>query len=189
MPVSTASAICCRVERRCFLPNANTPARPEFEVASIRLHSNADNRALVQALNGRLVITNFSLKQLILFAYGFPSNQVSGVRPWMDSGRYDLQATTEGGESVSQMEGPMLQALLEDRFNLKVHREMEERPVYELTIEKGGLKMQLSKPGSCTPYSMDSPPRHLRQALPTPTIVTFHISRAMEPTGHSTGPV
>jgi uncharacterized protein (TIGR03435 family) len=30
--------------------------------------------------------------------------------------------------------------------------------VYLLTVEKGGLKMQLSKEGSCTPYSMESPP-------------------------------
>jgi uncharacterized protein (TIGR03435 family) len=97
-------------------------ARPEFEVASIRLHANADNRALVQAFQGKLVMTNFSLKQLILFAYDVPNNQVSGVQSWMDSDHYDIQAKAEGNESVKQVEGPMLQALLEDRFKLKVHR-------------------------------------------------------------------
>jgi uncharacterized protein (TIGR03435 family) len=30
--------------------------------------------------------------------------------------------------------------------------------VYELTVEKSGVKMQPSKEGSCTPYSVDSPP-------------------------------
>jgi uncharacterized protein (TIGR03435 family) len=133
-------------------------ARPAFEVASIRLHANADNRALVQALQGRLVITNFSLKQLILFAYDVSNNRVSGVQSWMDSDRFDIHATLEGNESVKQMEGPMLQTLLEERFNLKVHRETMERPVFELTVEKGGVKMQRSKEGSCTHYFVDSPP-------------------------------
>ena len=45
----------------------------------------------------------------------------------------------------------MMQALLEDRFKLKVHRETGEVPVYELTVAKGGIKMQQLKEGSCTP--------------------------------------
>ena len=101
---------------------------------------------------------NFSLKQLILFAYGVPNNQTSGVQTWMDSSHFDIQATADRNASVKQVEGPMLQALLEDRFHLKVHRETMERPVHELTVEKGGGKMQLSNEGSCVPYSMDSPP-------------------------------
>jgi uncharacterized protein (TIGR03435 family) len=147
--------------------------RPEFDVASIRLHANADNRAFVQALQGRLVMTNFSLKQLILFAFDVPNNQVSGVHAWMDSSHYDVKATVEGNESVKQMEGQMLQALLEDRFNLKVHRETAERPVYELTVEKSGVKMQLSKEGSCTPYSMDSPPPPPAPGAAHPTYCDF----------------
>jgi uncharacterized protein (TIGR03435 family) len=150
--------------------NATVPSQtqqpvthPAFEVASIRPHTNGDNRAYVQAFQGRLVLTNFSLKQLILFAYGIPNNQVSGVQAWMNSDHFDVQATTDSTATVKQLEGPMLQALLEDRFQLKVHRASVERPVYLLTVEKGGLKMQLSKEGSCTVYSMESPP-----PLPTP---------------------
>ena len=111
--------------------------RPEFEVASIRPHASANNGAYVQALQGRLVMTNFSLKQLILFAYDVPNNQVLGVQPWMDSNHYDVQATTESSATVKQVEGPMLQTLLEERFHLKVRRETMERPVYELTVEIG----------------------------------------------------
>jgi uncharacterized protein (TIGR03435 family) len=43
----------------------------------------------------------------------------------------------------------MLRALLEDRFQLRVHRETKEGPVYELTVAKSGLKMEHSKEGSC----------------------------------------
>jgi uncharacterized protein (TIGR03435 family) len=139
-------------------------AHLDFEVASIRPHASTDNRAYVQASKSRLVITNFSVKQLILFAYGVPNNQVSGVEAWMDSNHFDIQATTEKNATVKQLEGPMLHGLLEDRFQLKAHRETMTRPVYKLTVEKDGVKMQLSKEGCCTRYSIDSAP-----PLPAPS--------------------
>lgn len=37
---------------------------------------------------------------------------------------------------------PKLQALLADRFQLKLHREMRERPIYELVVSKRGSKLQ-----------------------------------------------
>ena len=132
--------------------------RPEFQVASIRPHANGDNRAYFHASEGKLAMANFSLKQLILFAYDVPNNQVSGVSAWMDTNHFDVQATTESTATVKQLEGPMLQALLKEMFQLKVHRAAVERPVYELTVQKGGVKMRPSKEGSCTPYSIDSPP-------------------------------
>jgi len=118
-------------------------------------------------------MANFSLKQLILFAYDVPNNQVLGVEAWMDSNHFDIQATTESNATVKQVEGPMLQALLEERFHLKVHRETMERPVYELIVEKGGVKMPLSKEGSCTPYSMDSPPPLPAPSAPRPIYCDF----------------
>ena len=35
----------------------------------------------------------------------------------------------------------MLQALMKDRFQLKVHKETKEMPVYELVVEKNGPKL------------------------------------------------
>jgi len=49
------------------------------------------------------------------------------------------------------MRGPMMQALLGDRFKLKVHRESREIPVYEMTLAKGGAKLQPYQEGSCIP--------------------------------------
>ena len=46
----------------------------------------------------------------------------------------------------------MFQALLEDRFKLKIHRETREIPVYELTVARSGFKLQPLKEGSCTPF-------------------------------------
>jgi hypothetical protein len=62
----------------------------------------------------------------------------------------------------------MLQALLEDRFNAKLHRETREIPVYFLTVDKGGLKLKPFPEGSCTPIDRVSffstfPPPELRK--------------------------
>jgi uncharacterized protein (TIGR03435 family) len=134
-------------------------AHPRFEVASIKPNSNGGNVAYIQPLPGsRLVMTNFAVLQLILSAYGVQSYQVSGDPPWISADHYDIQAKSEGNASVQQMEGPMLQALLEDRFKLMLHRETRQLPVYELTVAKSGVKLERSKEGSCIPYSVDSPP-------------------------------
>jgi uncharacterized protein (TIGR03435 family) len=54
------------------------------------------------------------------------------------------------------MQGPMLQALLEDRFKLKIRYEAREVPVYALTVAKGGLKLRRAEEGSCIPIDYAS---------------------------------
>jgi len=56
------------------------------------------------------------------------------------------------------MMGPMMQALLEDRFQLKFHRQAGEGPVYVLSVARGGPKLHSFTEGSCTPYSSPPPP-------------------------------
>jgi uncharacterized protein (TIGR03435 family) len=46
----------------------------------------------------------------------------------------------------------MLQSVLEDRFQLKIHRETEEVPMYNLTLAKGGLKLKPMEPGGCVEH-------------------------------------
>jgi Protein of unknown function (DUF3738) len=100
-----------------FCQTQQPVTRPEFEVASIRPHANGDNRAYVQASEGRLAMANFTLKQLILFAYNVPNNQVSGVQAWMDSNHFDIQATTESAPTVKQLEGRCCRHSLKRGFN------------------------------------------------------------------------
>jgi uncharacterized protein (TIGR03435 family) len=130
----------------------------KFEVATVKPNDSLGGGAYVQAIPGRLVMTNFSLRTLILFAYGVQGYQILGEPSWTASDNYDIQAKAEGNPSVNQMEGPMLQALLEDRFKLMVHHETRQMPVFELTVAKGGVKLQPTREGSCTPYAPGSPP-------------------------------
>ena len=61
----------------------------------------------------------------------------------------------------------MLQALLEDRFQLKMHHETREVPVYELTVGKGGPKLEPFQEGSCTPADMTELPLAARDPAVT----------------------
>lgn len=155
------------------------PVRPGFEVASVRPTANPDGQSLLQAVPGRLKMANLTPRRLILNAYGVQDYQLLGDPAWIASERYDIQATTAGNTSVQQMEGPMLQALLEERFKLTLHRETRQLPVYELTLGKGGAKFQRSPEGSCTPYSEDAPPPLApAQGQPNPNYCGLHLTVA-----------
>jgi uncharacterized protein (TIGR03435 family) len=59
------------------------------------------------------------------------------------------------------MNGPMLQALLEDRFKLKLHRQTRQVPVFALTAAKSGAKLKPFQEGTCIPvdYAQDPAPQ------------------------------
>lgn len=137
---------------------AQAPAtHARFEVASIKPRVDASSLVRIQPFpGGRLVVENFSLRQLIQSAYGVEDFQISGGPNWINSDRFDIQAKAEGNPPGKQMAGPMLQKLLEDRFRLTLHRETRQLAVYDLTETKSGIKLQRSKAGSCTPFLPDS---------------------------------
>ena len=74
--------------------------------------------------------------------------RVRGGPDWVRSALYTIEAVAAGAADAQTMRGPMLRALLERRFGLKVHVETEQFPVPQLTVAPGGLKM---KEGTCTP--------------------------------------
>jgi uncharacterized protein (TIGR03435 family) len=149
-------------------------AQTGFEVATVKQNTGSDGKAFLQAVQGRLIMTNLPLRRMILNAYDLQDYQLSGDPPWVNSEHYDVQAKADGNPSVRAMEGPMLRVLLEDRFKLTFHRESRQLPIYELAIGKGGAKLQLSKEGSCTPYSEDSPPPAATPGQPRPNFCGWH---------------
>src|SRR5262249_23621895 len=52
----------------------------------------------------------------------------------------------------------MLQTLLADRFQLKMHRETRQLPIYELTVAKSGPKLPPAKPADCVAQPSEGPP-------------------------------
>ena len=148
---------------------------PRFDVESVRPCADdvAGNRGgPVRLTPGRMVATCQTVMGFInaafrLFAEGrsnpYSNVQVVGGPSWIHSERYTIAATSPDNASPALMQGPMLQALLEDRFRLKVHREVREVPIYSLTIAKGGHKLPPYTEGSCAPVEPPStfppPPR------------------------------
>jgi bla regulator protein blaR1 len=87
---------------------------------------------------------------------------IEGGPAWIHSEFYEINAKADGRPSQEMMEGPMLQALLEDRFKLKIHRETREVPVYLLTVVKAS-KLRPFKEGSCTPNAVTFLPQTLAE--------------------------
>jgi uncharacterized protein (TIGR03435 family) len=91
-------------------------------------------------IDHRSVLNSFPLSTYIAYAYRVKNYGISGP-DWMASERFDIVAKLPAGATTKQLP-EMLQALLEDRFQLKMHRESRELPVYAMVIGKGGLKLQ-----------------------------------------------
>jgi uncharacterized protein (TIGR03435 family) len=84
-------------------------------------------------------IASFSLRDLVVRAYGVKAAQVTGP-DWIASERYDVNATLPAGSTADDIP-VMLQGLLTDRFKVKIHREKKEFPVYALILGKTPLKL------------------------------------------------
>jgi uncharacterized protein (TIGR03435 family) len=75
--------------------------------------------------------------------------RVRGGPDWVRSDRYSIDAVADGAADAATMSGPMLRALLEQRFALKAHIETEQIPALALTLGPGGLKIAPVAAGSC----------------------------------------
>jgi uncharacterized protein (TIGR03435 family) len=116
--------------------------RPEFEVASIR-PSNPQWPQInvgVHVDGAQVRFSLFNLVTYIGYAYEIPPYQVEGP-DWMGPAFFDIAAKIPEGANPTQVRA-MLRTLLADRFDVKVHRETREVPVYALEIARGGLKMK-----------------------------------------------
>jgi uncharacterized protein (TIGR03435 family) len=74
---------------------------------------------------------------------------IAGGPSWLRTDTYDIEAKAEGNPSAGLMQGPMLQALLEDRFKLKIRSQTREIPVYFLTVAKSGIKLKPLAEDTC----------------------------------------
>jgi bla regulator protein BlaR1 len=121
-----------------------------FDVASVRPNVSGDLRATLQAMpGGRFVATNAPLRTLIREAYALQAFQMSGGPGWLDFDRFDIVAKSEKNPTPVQAR-VMLRALLAERFQLTVHTETRDLPLYALTLARadGKLGPQLRRTGT-----------------------------------------
>src|SRR6266567_4449903 len=74
--------------------------------------------------------------ELICLAYSVRREQVNGP-DWIAGQRFDIYAKSPEGSSEKDLP-QILQALLEDRFRLVLHRESRERPGLALVVAEDG---------------------------------------------------
>jgi uncharacterized protein (TIGR03435 family) len=97
----------------------------------------------------RVDIGFLSLAELIPIAYKVKPYQVSGP-DWMNVQRFDIIAKIPEGATKEQVP-EMMQALLEERFQLKVHRENRDHNIYALVVSKEGSKLKEAPPDADEP--------------------------------------
>jgi uncharacterized protein (TIGR03435 family) len=156
---------------------------PVFEVASVKPYTpqlrpgilavtRSDPAPSHFQISGTHVSTIGNLLALVRLSYGLEG---SSVRPspeladkWVTSEVYEIDARAPGDAipNLAQVRG-MMQALLAERFQLKVSRSSQVMPVYNLVVAPGGSKLEPTIFADSAPQTRDRGSRgaHLRMRL------------------------
>jgi len=127
----------------------------QFEVASVRPRPEQPEREVATGaqIGPRQVRLEYvSLKDCIAIAYRVDLAHVVGP-DWIASTRFDIAAALPMGATRQQVP-EMLQALMAERFKLRIHRETREFPAYELGLAKPDAKLD---PATPDPEPVDQP--------------------------------
>ncbi|MGA8742193.1 MAG: TIGR03435 family protein [Terracidiphilus sp.] len=143
-----------------------SPLPASYDVVSVKPHK-TDDPGVVSWM--RTTPTGFSANvsacSLIMSAYNLIMlDQISGLPGWAENENFDVEGkldaeAAEAFEKLSRNDEAsqrrlMMQAILADRFGLRIRRELRGLPVYNLVIAKSGLKMKEASPLQDYPWSM-----------------------------------
>ena len=133
-------------------------APQSFEVASIKPNqAGGESRGITTLPGGVFKATNASLRLLIARAYGVPEAHIEGGPGWVDGETYDILAKADTPLEMTREEArPSLQALLAERFRLRIHHETRQGAVYSLVAAKGGPKFREHAGGGSSGISSSS---------------------------------
>jgi len=141
----SALALCC------WGLSGQSPAKPEFEVASIKPspEPGGGGRMMRSGERGgpgskdptRYTAQRMTMMDLLTVAYHVKDYQISGPE-WLASECFDISARIPEGATKAEFRS-MLQNLLAERFGLVVHHETKQMPVYDLVVfAKTGSKLK-----------------------------------------------
>lgn len=126
-----------------------------YEVVSIKPHKSDARGMWWRTAADGFSTSGSSVEGLIVNAYGLVMNsQISGLPAWARSDTFDIQARMDKDTMAALAKLPqaefherqeqMMQTLLAGRFQLKVHHETRQLPVYNLVVAKSGIKMKVA---------------------------------------------
>ncbi len=169
-------------------PEKHRPAYNTIQTTVYRLETKKAVRPGKGIIRQRLMFTpgsffaqNFSLLEIIRAAYGVDDYQISTGTNSLTSMLYDVDAKVDNSVIVEMqklsdaqrdLENPrMLQALLADKFQLTVHLETKELPIYSLVVVEPGKLHEAA--GDCGPNPVIVQPG---MSLPPPPCGSLRIS-------------
>jgi uncharacterized protein (TIGR03435 family) len=128
--------------------------KPSFEVATVKPAHEGRSFLNAPPSNGYFSAIG-CLKWFVSYAYRLRDDQVLGGPAWVKADLWEIQA--KAAESTVPQPSPladntkpdaialMLQSLLEERFQMKLHRETQDFRLYILAVGKGGPELKLSE--------------------------------------------
>jgi len=132
---------------------------PSFDVATIKPSTDGKSvPSITTPTESRTM--NVTARNLIEQAYQIPwtsglNERVLGGPAWIDSDHFDVEARIDESMAATfsnlshdqqkDQTSLMMQALLADRFKLKVHFETRQLPIYALAVAKGGPRLAAAK--------------------------------------------
>ena len=177
---------------------AQTAAPPAaFEVASVKRYipplrpgilyvARGDPGPSNFEISGTRVSVNGNLLALVRLSYALDASHVSlgrGLAEWATGEIYTIDARAPGDTILTVAQArEMMQALLAERFQLKVSRSNQVMPVYNLVVAPGGPKLTPTAFADGEPVTRDegSTRMHLRRRF-----LNFSISDLVEWTRRS----
>lgn len=140
------------------------PVRPEerSKIQTRMLENGKTEETATMTSSSRFVANgytarNTSVMGLIMDAYGIHKvDRIKGLPDWENAVTYNIEARMDDSavqefqklskdEQRAQRQA-MLQALLADRFRLKAHFEEKQMPIYEIVVNKSGIKAKPAAP-------------------------------------------
>jgi len=157
-----AAAIACAIP-----PTLQCGQNPAFDFATIKPNDPVRNPNVVAgwSISRSGLRAVGSLRTFVKQAYGIDDTQIAGGPKWFDSDAFEIDGRTAAPANPGEL-NLMLQSLLAERFNLKMHSETRQLPVYSLVVAKSGSRLQPDD----APGTSSSGPTLLRGIMDTAAI-------------------
>ncbi len=84
----------------------------------------------------RYLVRQATMVDLISLAYNIDNDKILGGPSWLETDRFDVSARAPAGSTPEQAQ-LMVQALLAERFSLKLHKDSKELPGFVLSLGGG----------------------------------------------------
>jgi uncharacterized protein (TIGR03435 family) len=126
-----------------------------FEAVAIRPAKDVNGNYGWSWKGRRFTANAIYIKSLIAWAYDLKEFQLEGGPKWMANDRFNITAAAEGEKEPSDPEFKrMVQIMLIERFQLKIHPETKEMSSYVLREMPGGVKLKAARESTSGNISM-----------------------------------